>query len=60
MSLLAETMHALRFTEEQNKQILDHQLPNNVLAERYGVSIRAIQRQRAFLKKLAQIPVNGV
>ncbi len=55
MSLLAETMHALRFTEAQNKLILSHQLPNNVLADRFGVSVRAIQRQRAFLKKLAQV-----
>ena len=50
MSLLAETMEALKYTEAQNKLILSGNLKNEVLAERLGKSIRQIQRQRAFLK----------
>lgn len=50
MSLLAETMEALKYTEEQNKMILSGNLKNASLAERFGKSIRQIQRQRAFLK----------
>lgn len=50
MSLLAETMEALKYTESQNKLILAGNLKNEVLAERFGKSIRQIQRQRAFLK----------
>lgn len=54
MSLLAETMEALKYTETQNKLILAGNLPNAVLAERLGKSIRQIQRQRAFLKGVAK------
>lgn len=50
MSLLAAVHHAMRFTEAQNKMILDGKLSNKQLAERCGVCIRQIQRQRAFLK----------
>lgn len=50
MSLLAETREALKYTEAQNKLILAGNLKNEVLAERFGKSIRQIQRQRAFLK----------
>ncbi|QHJ82178.1 MAG: hypothetical protein [Bacteriophage sp.] len=50
MSLLAETMEALKYAEAQNKLILAGNLPNAVLAERFGKSVRQIQRQRAFLK----------
>lgn len=50
MSLLAETMETLKYTEAQNKLILAGNLPNAVLAERFGKSVRQIQRQRAFLK----------
>lgn len=50
MSLLAETMEALKYTEAQNKLILSGSLSNAVLAERFGKSVRNIQRQRAFLK----------
>ncbi|MBT9570874.1 MAG: hypothetical protein IV106_07150 [Pseudomonas umsongensis] len=50
MSLLAETMEALKYTEAQNKLILAGNLPNLVLAERFKKSVRQIQRQRAFLK----------
>ena len=51
MSLLAETMETLKYTEAQNKLILAGNLPNPVLARRFGKSIRQIQRQRAFLRK---------
>lgn len=50
MSLLAETMETLKYTEAQNKLILDATLKNEVLSKRFGKSIRQIQRQRAFLK----------
>jgi hypothetical protein len=52
MSFYAEVMQAVRFTEEQNKLILAGNLPNAVLAERFGRGIRAVQRQRALLKRL--------
>lgn len=52
MSLLAETMESLKYTEEQNRMILAGNLPNVALAERFGKSIRQIQRQRAFLKQV--------
>lgn len=52
MSFYAEVMQAVRFTEEQNKLILAGNLPNAVLAERFCRGIRAVQRQRALLKRL--------
>lgn len=52
MSLLAETMETLKYTEAQNKLILAANLPNPVLARRFGKSVRQIQRQRKFLKSL--------
>lgn len=52
MSLKAEVMQSIRFTEEQNRMILDAKLTNWQLAERFGRCIRQIQRQRALLKKL--------
>lgn len=52
MSLLAETMETLKYTEAQNRMILAGNLPNPVLAERFGKSVRRIQRQRAFLKQV--------
>ena len=54
MSFYAEVMQAVRFTEEQNKLILEGNLPNAVLAERFGRGIRAVQRQRALLKSMAR------
>jgi hypothetical protein len=44
-------MEALKFTEAQNKLIIEHKLPNAVLARRFGKSVRSIQRQRLFLKQ---------
>lgn len=52
MSLIAETMEALKFTEEQNRLILSRNLSNGQLALRFGTCVRQIQRQRALLKKL--------
>ena len=52
MSVLAETMEALKFTEAQNQLILSRNLSNGQLAERFGKCVRQIQRQRALLKKL--------
>jgi len=54
MSLLASTMEALKFTEAQNKLIMDRNLSNGQLAERFGKCVRQIQRQRALLKKLKE------
>lgn len=52
MSLIAQTMQSLRFTEEQNKLILESNLSNGQLSQRFGRCVRQIQRQRALLKKL--------
>lgn len=52
MSLLAETMEALKFTEEQNRQILDGGLSNTALARLFKRPVRQIQRQRAYLRRL--------
>lgn len=57
MSLLAATMETLKYTEAQNKLILAANLPNAVLAERLGKSVRQIQRQRAFLKEANKCPI---
>lgn len=54
MSLLAGTMEALKFTEQQNDLIMARNLSNGQLSERFGKSIRQIQRQRALLKKLKE------
>lgn len=39
-----------RFTDEQNRQILNSTLPNAVLSKRMGLHPRQVQRQRAWLK----------
>lgn len=52
MSLLAGTMEALKFTEQQNDLIMARNLSNGQLSERFGKSVRQIQRQRALLKKM--------
>lgn len=54
MSVLAATMEALKFTDRQNKMIMDRNLTNAQLAERFGKDVRQIQRQRALLKKLKE------
>ena len=52
MSLIVETMEALKFTDYQNRLILESNLSNGQLAERFGRCVRQIQRQHALLKKL--------
>lgn len=52
MSFYAEVMQAVRFTEAENQMILAGNLSNAVIAERCGRGIRAVQRQRALLKRL--------
>jgi hypothetical protein len=52
MSLLAATMDSIRFTEEQNRMILEAKYSNAALARKFKRPARAIQRQRALLKKL--------
>jgi hypothetical protein len=54
MSLLAETMEALRFTEEQNRMILESGYSSEKLARLFKCPVRAIQRQRAYLKRLQE------
>jgi hypothetical protein len=54
MSLLAETMEALRFTEEQNRMILESGYSSEKLARLFKRPVRAIQRQRAYLKRLQE------
>lgn len=54
MSLLASTMEALKYTDNQNKLIMSRNLSNAQLAERFGKSIRQIQRQRALLRKMKE------
>jgi len=51
MSLLAETMEALRFTEKENQLILHSDLCNAALARKLKRPARQIQRQRAALKR---------
>lgn len=46
-----------RFTDNQNKMILDGPLPDLLLAERFGVCARTIRRQRALLKQQAEAQV---
>lgn len=55
MSFYAEVMQAVRFTEDQNKLILERNLSNGQLAERFGKCVRQIQRQRKLLKSLKEI-----
>jgi len=50
VSEFAATMGTAHYTEAQNRMILSAILPNRVIAERLGKSVRQIQRQRAFLK----------
>ena len=54
MSLLAEVMQAIRFTEEQNRMILENKISNDRLAEMFKRPKRQIQRQRALLRKLEE------
>lgn len=60
MSLKAEVMESLKFTEAQNKLIMDRNLSNCQLAERFGKCVRQIQRQRALLKKLKEAECQSI
>lgn len=52
MSVFAEVMESVRFTEEQNQMILSGKVSADKMAEIFKRPKRQIQRQRALLKKL--------
>jgi len=52
MSVLAQVMESVRFTEEQNQMILSGKVSANRMAIMFNRPKRQIQRQRALLKKL--------
>jgi len=52
VSAYAEIMQAARFTAEQNEMILAGNLSTPELARICGRGVRAIQRQRALLKRI--------
>lgn len=52
MSVLAQVMESVRFTEEQNKIILSGKVSADRMAIMFNRPKRQIQRQRALLKKL--------
>lgn len=54
MSVLAEVMQAIRFTEDQNRLILENKISNDRLAEMFKRPKRQIQRQRALLRKVEE------
>lgn len=52
MSLKAQVMEALRFTEDQNQLILSGTVSTDRMAIMFRRPKRQIQRQRALLKKI--------
>ena len=52
MSVLAQVMESVRFTEEQNQIILSGKVSADRMAIMFNRPKRQIQRQRALLKKL--------
>lgn len=54
MSLYAQVMEAVRFTEEQNAMILSGKISADRMAIMFNRPKRQIQRQRALLKKLEE------
>lgn len=54
MSLVAQVMEALRFTEKQNEIILSGDVSTDKMALMFRRPKRQIQRQRALLKKLEE------
>jgi hypothetical protein len=52
MSLLAQVMEAVRFTEAQNQLILAGNIDTDRLALMFKRPKRQIQRQRALLKQI--------
>lgn len=55
MSLLAEVMEAIRYTEEQNQILLNRKVSLDRLAKSWGKSVRRLERQRKFLKELEEL-----
>lgn len=54
MSLKAQILESLRFTEEQNQTILAGNISTDKMAIMFRRPKRQIQRQRALLKKLRE------
>ena len=52
MSVLAQVMESVRFTEDQNQMILSGKVSADRMAIMFNRPKRQIQRQRALLKKL--------
>ena len=52
MSVLAQVMESVRFTEEQNQIILSGKVSADRMAIMFNRPKRQIQRQRALLKRL--------
>jgi hypothetical protein len=52
MSVLAQVMESVRFTEEQNQIILSGKVSADRMAIMFKRPKRQIQRQRALLKRL--------
>ena len=52
MSVLAQVMESVRFTEDQNQIILSGKVSADRMAIMFNRPKRQIQRQRALLKKL--------
>lgn len=55
MSLLAEVMEAIRYTEAQNQILLSRKVPLDRLAKAWGKSVRRLERQRKLLIELENI-----
>jgi hypothetical protein len=61
VSFLAEVMEAVRYTEAQNRMIIDGHKTNETLAMEFGRTVRQIQRQRKLLievEKMSNEPTN--
>lgn len=54
MSVLAQVMESVRFTESQNQIILSGKISADRMAIMFNRPKRQIQRQRALLKKLEE------
>lgn len=59
MSLLAEVLEAIRYTEYQNEMILSRKLPLHILAKRFKKSVRRLQRQRKLLLEIEALENEG-
>ena len=54
MSVLAQVMESVRFTEDQNQMILSGKISADRMAIMFNRPKRQIQRQRALLKRLEE------